>query len=55
MAKLSPEDRELLEVSAMFRRGAYGEDEPKTYPFAGVQIWLSGFMAGGFIIWLFMR
>lgn len=50
---LSPEDRDLLEVSAMFRQAAYGDYEPKTYPFAGVQIWLSGFMSGGFLVWLF--
>ena len=53
MTKLSPEDQELFEVSTMFRRAAYGDDQPKTYPFAGVQIWLSGFMSGGFLVWLF--
>ena len=55
MTKLPPEDQEILDVSEMFRRSAYGDDEPKTYPFASVQIWISGFVLGGFVVWLFMR
>lgn len=53
--KHSPEDQEILDASNMFRRAAYGEERPKAYPFVGVQIWLSGFVLGGFIVWLFMQ
>lgn len=53
--KHSPEDLDILAVSNMMRKAAYGEDEPKQYPFAGLQIWLSGASFGAFVTWLLMR
>lgn len=57
MTKHTPEDQFLLDLSDQMRRAAYGEDEPKEYPFLGLELfcWISGFISGGGIVWIIMR